>query len=82
MLKLSNDRLLLLRIEICEGKIENLLEYSIVFCFPTGIQILFIMPKTCVEAAKVQSLINAYVMGQSKTPIIKEKKIELWGPHN
>jgi hypothetical protein len=40
------------------------------------------MPKTCVEAAKVLSLINVYVMGQWKMPIIKEKKIELWGPHD
>jgi hypothetical protein len=31
MLKFSNDRLLLLRIKICKGKIEDLLEYSTVF---------------------------------------------------
>ncbi len=47
-----------------------------------SLQIQLIMPKTCVEAAKVLSLINVYVMGQSKMPIIKEKKIELWGPHD
>jgi hypothetical protein len=40
------------------------------------------MPKTCFEAAKVLSLNNVYVMGQSKMPTTKEKKIELWGPHN
>jgi hypothetical protein len=30
--------------------------------------------------SKVRSIV--LVMGQSKKPITKEKKIELWGPHN